>query len=92
MAERISYSKARAEFARICSKVAEDNEIVYITRRTKDDVALIAADELSSILETIYLLRSPKNAQRLLKALQDAFAEKGTPMTLEELKKEVGFE
>ena len=92
MAERISYSKARAEFARICSKVAEDSEVVYISRRKKDDVALIAAKELSSLLETAHLLRSPKNAQRLLTALQDALAGKGEPSTLADLKKEVGFE
>ncbi len=92
MAERISYSKARAEFARICSKVAEDSEVVYISRRKKADVALISAEELSSLLETAHLLRSPKNARRLLTALQDALAGKGEPSTLEDLKKEVGFE
>ncbi len=70
MAEQISYSKARAEFARICSKVAEDSEVVYISRRNKADVALISAEELSSLLETAHLLRSPKNAQRLLTSLK----------------------
>jgi hypothetical protein len=35
MADKITYSKARAEFSRICSKVAEANEVVYITRRKK---------------------------------------------------------
>ena len=92
MAERISYSKARAEFARICSKVAEDSEVVYITRRKKADVALISAAELSSLLETVHLMRSPKNAQRLLNALQRALGGKGRPSTLEELKKAVGLE
>jgi len=92
MAERISYSQARAEFARICSKVAEDSDVVYISRRKKDDVALISAKELSSLLETVHLLRSPKNAQRLLSALKYALAGKGEPSLLEDLKKEVGFE
>ncbi len=92
MAERISYSKARAEFARICSKVAEDSEVVYISRRKKADVALISAKELSSLLETAHLLRSPENAQRLLAALKDALAGKGKPSSLDALKREMGLE
>jgi antitoxin YefM len=35
-------------------------------------VALVAADELSSLLETAHLLRSPANAERLLRALSRA--------------------
>ncbi len=92
MAERISYSKARAEFARICNKVAEDSEVVYISRRKKADVALISAEELSSLLETAHLLRSPKNAQRLLSSLKRALEREGKPSTLEDLKREVGLE
>ena len=92
MAERLSYSKARAEFARICSKVAEDSEVVYISRRNKADVALISAEELSSLLETAHLLRSPKNAQRLLTSLKRALEREGKPSTLEDLKREVGLE
>jgi antitoxin YefM len=92
MAEYISYSKARAELARLCSKVAEDREVVYITRRSKDDVALIASEELSSLLETVHLLRSPKNAQRLLTALNRALSRTESPQTLSDFKRDVGLE
>jgi antitoxin YefM len=92
MAEYISYSKARAELARLCNKVAEDREVVYITRRSKPDVALISAEDVSSLLETAHLLRSPKNARRLLTALNRALAREVSPSSLEELKRDVGLD
>jgi antitoxin YefM len=52
---------------------------------------MIAADELTGILETAHLLRSPKNANRLLAALDRSRKKSGTPQTLDELRKEVGF-
>ncbi len=45
-------------------------EIVVIKRRNEKNVALIAEDELSSLLECVYLLRSPENAKRLFRALE----------------------
>ncbi len=92
MAEYISYSKARAELARLCNKVAEDREVVYITRRSKPDVALISAEDVSSLLETAHLLRSPKNARRLLTALNRALAREVSTSSLEELKRDVGLD
>jgi len=55
-------------------------------------VAMIAQSELSSLLETAYLLRSPKNADRLLTALERALKRKIEPMTLDKLRLEVGLE
>ena len=92
MAIRTTYTKARANLAQLCNKVSENKEIVYIKRRNAEDVALISESELSSLLETAHLLQSPKNAQRLLKALNRALAGKESPGSLEELKREVGLE
>jgi antitoxin YefM len=66
--------EARANLARLCDRVVNDRETVILTRRGKPAVALIAADELASLEETAYLLRSPRNAARLLTALNDALA------------------
>lgn len=63
-----------------------------INRRGHEDVALISAAELSGLTETAHLLRSPKNAQRLLKALQRAQAATEKPDTVENLRKEMGVE
>ena len=87
-----SYSFARAHLAELCNQVAADREAVIIRRRNGEDVALIAADELSSILETVHLLRSPKNAERLIAAIESARRGDGTPETVNELRAEFGLE
>jgi antitoxin YefM len=72
MAIHTTYSDARANLASLLDQVTDDREIVIISRRGHGDVALVAVSELSGLLEVAHLLRSPKNAQRLLAALQRA--------------------
>ena len=91
MAIQTTYTKARANFAKLCSEVAENREIVIINRRGNEDVALVAADELSSLIETAHLLRSPKNAQRLLSALKRAKSKKLKPRRVAQLRREIGL-
>jgi len=79
METQTTYTRARANLAKLCDQVTDNRDIVIIARRKGGDVALIAADELASILETLHLLRSPKNADRLLSALKDAKAMRGKP-------------
>ena len=67
-----TYTQARAELASLCDEVASTREPVIIRRRNAEDVALVSADELASLIETAHLLRSPKNAQRLLAAINRA--------------------
>ena len=89
---KTTYTKARANFAGLCDQVTKNREIVVIDRRSGESVAMIAADELSSLVETAHLMRSPKNAQRLLAALERALNRQGEVSTPEELCKEVGLE
>jgi antitoxin YefM len=91
METQTTYTQARANLAKLCDQVSENRDIVVITRRKGGDVALIAADELSSILETLHLLRSPKNADRLLSALRDAKSRKGRRRSVRSLRREVGL-
>ena len=86
-----TYTQARDALARLLDEVTQDREIVIIKRRGGEDAALIAADELSSLIETAYLLRSPANAQRLLEALGRALKNEGQPLTAEVLRREVGL-
>ncbi len=53
-------------------RAVDDREVIVVRRRAGGDVAMIAADELESLLETAHLLRSEKNAERLLAALYRA--------------------
>lgn len=86
-----TYSQARARLASLMDAALRDRQTVIITRRGSDDVALIAADELRSLEETAHLLRSPRNAQRLLQALERSQRGEGRPMSIEELQIEVGL-
>jgi antitoxin YefM len=52
---------------------------------------MVPADELMGLIETAHLLRSPKNAQRLLTTLRRAVARKGKPEPLEKLRREMGL-
>jgi len=52
--------------ASILDKVGENQEIIVIKRQNNQDVALIAANELSSLLESVYLLRSPRKCQTFI--------------------------
>ena len=92
MAIQTTYTKARANFAKLCNEVAENREIVIINRRGNEDVALVAADELSSLIETAHLLRSPRNAQRLLAALNRARSRKLKPQGVAKLRREMRLE
>lgn len=60
-------------------------------RKGARDVALVPAAELAGLMETAHLLRSPKNAQRLLAALRRATSSKGRPESLEKLRREMGL-
>jgi antitoxin YefM len=69
----ISYTEAHSNLGVLLDRVADNNDIVIIKRDGKDkNVALIAEEDLSSLMETIYLLRSPVNAARLHGAIDRA--------------------
>ena len=86
-----TYTQARANLAKLFDEVTENREVVIIRRRRGEDVAVVAADELSSLTETAHLLRSPKNARRLLQALARAQEMTEKPQSVDALKKGIGL-
>ncbi len=92
MPTETTYTNARANFASLCDDVASTHDVVIIRRRGAEDVALISAGELKGIQETAHLLRSPRNAKRLMAALLRAKMWKGKSRTVRELRKELNFE
>ena len=86
-----TYTAARATFAALCDEVASTREPVIIRRRNAEDVALISADELAGLVETAHLLRSPKNAQRLLDALVRAQRQELPPSSVDGLRRDLGL-
>lgn len=91
MATETTYTQARANLKALLDEVSDSRETVIIHRRGGQDVALIALDELRSLIETAHLLRSPKNAERLLKALARARQGKGRSQSLAKLRRDVGL-
>jgi antitoxin YefM len=89
MSIQTTYTQARAHLATLLDEVIDNREIVIIQRRNGADAAIIAADELEGLLETVHLLRSPANAERLLTALARVRQRTGTPQSLDELRAEV---
>ncbi len=92
MTIQTTYTQARDGLAKLLDQVTHDREVVVIQRRGEEEVAMIAASELESLLETAYLLRSPANAERLLAALGRALKIEAEPLTLDELKRKVNLE
>ena len=92
MTIEFTYSSAREQLATLLDRVTKDREVVIIQRRGSEDVAMIAADELASLTETAYLLRSPQNAERILSALARALKNEGKPQNMDDLRREVGLE
>jgi len=88
MAKETTYTQARANLAALCDDVSDGREVVIIRRRGARNVALVAADELESLIETAHLLRSPKNAKRLLTALRRAQSKKLKPESVDKLRRD----
>jgi antitoxin YefM len=86
-----TYTNLRQSLASVLDRVVNDREIVIVVRRGEKKVAMVPADELAGLMETAHLLRSPKNAQRLLAALKRSVAGKGRRESLEKLRREMGL-
>ncbi len=91
MAIQTSYTEARANLAALLNRVTADRETVIIRRRGADDAVLISAAELAGLVETAHVLRSPKNAERLLAALDRAEALAGESQSIADLRRELGL-
>jgi antitoxin YefM len=73
----VSYSAARERLAELWDQIEDTREEVILQRRGHEELALIPASELRSLKETAHLLRSPRNAARLLAALARSRGEPG---------------
>lgn len=76
--DTISFSEARANLKAVMDKVASDRAPLTITRaRGQEAVVIVSASEWASIEETLYLLRSPANGERLAGAIAQLDAGEG---------------
>lgn len=82
----LSFSDARANFKAVMDKVVADKAPIAITRRKAESVVMVSESEWASIEETLHLLSSPKNAERLLEAVRGLEAGDGEEHDLIEAK------
>lgn len=67
----LTYSETRQNLAQTMDKVINDHAPIIITRtKGKGDVVMMSLEEYESLQETFYLLKSPKNAKRLVDAIK----------------------
>jgi antitoxin YefM len=87
-----TYTQLRQELATYLDRVTADQEVVVVRRRNAPDVAIVSASELAGLMETAHLLRSPRNARRLMAALNRAKAATGKPSPPSELRRKLNLE
>ena len=76
--DTITYTSARCTLAKTMEKVCDDHAPVIITRKTAQPVVMMSLEDYNALEETAYLLRSPKNARRLLESIAELEAGKGS--------------
>ena len=80
--DTITYTSARGNLAKTMEKVCDDHAPVIITRKTAKPVVMMSLEDFEALEETAYLLRSPKNARRLLESVAELESGKGTEKEL----------
>ena len=73
----VSYTNARQNLAKTMKQVCEDHNPVIITNNGNATVVMLSLEDFESLEETSYLLKSPKNAKRLLESISQIEKGKG---------------
>jgi antitoxin YefM len=74
----VSYSELRNNLATYMDKVCDDKAPLFVTRQNCRSVVLMSEDDYDGLMETLHLLKSPANAERLLRSIKDADEDKLT--------------
>ncbi|MEE8292593.1 MAG: type II toxin-antitoxin system prevent-host-death family antitoxin [Candidatus Tectomicrobia bacterium] len=82
--DAITYTHARTHLAKTMQQVCDDHAPVIITRQNQRSVVMMSLEDYQALEETAYLLRSPKNARRLLEAIAEFATGGGSEQELAE--------
>ena len=82
--DAITYTTARANLADTMNRVCDDHAPLIITRNGQQAVVMMSLEDFNALEETAYLLRSPKNARRLLDAMTELQEGRGKERRLAE--------
>jgi antitoxin YefM len=80
----LTYSDARANLKGVMDRVVEDRTQVVITRQKSEAVVLVSLEDWNAMEETMHLLSTPTNAERLRSSIRQLEAAKGTERDLVE--------
>lgn len=80
--DAITYTSARQNLAKTMDRVCSNHEPMIITRTGEQSVVMMSLEDYNSLEETAYLLKSPKNARRLLESIMQLENNKGTERKL----------
>jgi antitoxin YefM len=72
MMAHVSYSELRANLAKHMDAVCDDRAPLFITRQNARSVVLLSEEDYEGLMETVHLLKSPANAARLLRSIDEA--------------------
>lgn len=78
----VGFSELRRNLATHLDRVENDRVELVVTRQNHEDLVILPLAELEGMRETMHLLGSPTNAQRLLKGIAELDAGKGVERDL----------
>ena len=91
MARSTTYSALRSNLKQALDEVCEDHEPLRVERKNGDSVVVVSETDFNALEETAYLLRSPENARRLLKALHGSRAKDKSFANVDDLRAKLGL-
>jgi antitoxin YefM len=68
----VTYTHARQNLATLMDEVEANHAPVVISRQKKGAAVLLSLEDYNGLMETLHLLRSPRNAERLLRSIAQA--------------------
>lgn len=76
--EAMNYTAVRQTLAQRMDQVCDDHTPIIVTRQNNRSVVLLSLEDYQALEETAYLLRSPKNAKRLMESILELESGQGT--------------
>lgn len=80
--EALTYSETRNNLKTVMDSICDEGRTVIVTRKDKRNVVMMSLDDYNGIQETLHLLSSARNAERLLKSIREIEAEGGSEREL----------
>ena len=66
----VNFTEARNSLSTVINQVTEDADYTVIARRDAPDAVLMSLETFNSLMETVYLLKTPANAAHLARSIE----------------------